>query len=418
MKTLASNRGWGGPVSGFAATRFRKTARLPVALAAALAASLLTGAQAAYAGGGALSFDETPVTDAVAQIDRALDADIVIKPGINIKRAVTFDVTDLDGTGARMQAIASLADALHADFQKVFVIRRHSDFTDASAPAIDAVDAPVYIKDGTSAEDAIRTVAHVDGALVQFYSPVSGTVTLTDDQTTDSDAAADLARQTDTVWTAEYVITPHISGGGDMTARVIGHTADGQPITEYPDITFRVARTPVPDQPAPVPAGAAGAGQGGSAAAGQTAAGATGQNPQGAQAAGNPQAANANGTAGAPNGAQNASSGTDAQGANGDQGSNGYPNAGPYGNTPYGYGSNQTLVFGGSQPNGFGGSSGLSNLGPGLYGLGYGSSGYGYSPNGYGSTSTSSGYSYGGNNNGLYVVPNNPVMYQSGPTVF
>jgi hypothetical protein len=116
---------------------------------------------------------------------------------------------------------------------------------------IDADTAPVVFTSRTvPADDAIRTVAAVDGASVQFYVPIDGNVTLSSARLSAPEAAREIAEQTHTLWKAFYAVTPNVHGsvaGG----KVIGRTADGSPIIEIPLETFRVA--PPPPTPAAAP---------------------------------------------------------------------------------------------------------------------------------------------------------------------
>jgi hypothetical protein len=218
-----------------------------VALGGAMVFGMGTAGRAAPK---ALDFESAPVTDVVAQIDKAFGANITIKPGVNADGLVTFTVPNVDNVGARLEAINDLANALNADYTKVFVIRNATDGESTTPPAVDAVEAPVVFGNTTvSAADAIRTIAAVDDASVQFYSPVSGSITVADTQMTAREAAREVARQTHTVWKAYYVIAPRKPGSArrDDGEKVIGYTAGGQPITELPISTFRGAQTPEPE---------------------------------------------------------------------------------------------------------------------------------------------------------------------------
>jgi hypothetical protein len=205
-----------------------------------------------------LSFDSIPVTDAVAQIDKAFGANIVVKPGVDADALVSFSVGDISDPGARLEAINDLANALNADYSKVFVISRKTDEATPPDPAIDAVGAPVVFTDATvPAADAIRTVARIDDADVQFYSPLHDSVMFTATQMPAEAAAREIARQTHTVWKAYYTFTPRLRGARQSSMageKIIGYTAGGQPITELPVDTFRAAVNPPPPaevKPAP-----------------------------------------------------------------------------------------------------------------------------------------------------------------------
>jgi hypothetical protein len=204
-------------------------------------------AASTHASAKALTFDSSPVADAVARIDRTLDAQITIKPGVDEDALVSFTVPDIGLPGARLEAINDLANALKADYTKELVISNATADGLISDPPIDSVEAPVVIAGGTGdAADVIRTIAGIDNASVKFYSAVHGTVSLSDKQMTAADAALEVAKQTRTIWKAVYIITPQASPrpGAVLSGTVIGYTTGGQPITELPGETFRAAVTP------------------------------------------------------------------------------------------------------------------------------------------------------------------------------
>ncbi|BDI32932.1 hypothetical protein CCAX7_49830 [Capsulimonas corticalis] len=213
-------------------------------LAPLTAVLALCGAYPASAA--SLSFNSTPVSDAVAQIDSKLGITISLKQGIDPNTRVTFSVDDLQGPGARLDAINQLANALNADFQKVIVVRKSSTDTAAPAPVLDS-DAPVTFKEGSvAAREAIQTVAEVDGAVAKITENVDGSVKFTGDDMTAKEAAAEIARQSHTVWKTFYAITPRGRGGNSTGGKVIGYTASGKPILELPLRTFRNAPEPPP----------------------------------------------------------------------------------------------------------------------------------------------------------------------------
>jgi hypothetical protein len=210
---------------------------LTTAMVGALA--VLAASNGPVASASTLVFDATPVTDAVAQIDKLFHITIEIKPGIDADGVVSFAIADADSPGGRLQAINSLATALGGDYQKVFVVSKIADDSASSDPVID-VDAPVVFSDtDQSAKDAIETVAAIDDANVQFYTPVHGSLMLTDKEMSAPDAARELARQTHTRWKAYYAIIPRRHGLVANGGKVIGYTDGGQPITEMAIQSFR-----------------------------------------------------------------------------------------------------------------------------------------------------------------------------------
>jgi hypothetical protein len=199
-----------------------------------------------------LDFESTPVTDVVAQLNKAFGVTIVISRGLDTDRSVSFTVDNITGSGARLDAVTSLSNALDADFNKVFVVSKIADETTPPDPVID-INAPVVFQDDMSMEDAIDLVAGVDDASVQFYSMVHGTAMFPSKDMTTVDAARDLARQSHTLWKTYYMIVPRRHGRVPDGSKVIGYTDGGQPITELPLVTFRVAPKPVPPAAEPNP---------------------------------------------------------------------------------------------------------------------------------------------------------------------
>jgi len=194
----------------------------------------------------ALTFESSPVTDAVAQINRTFNAHVVIRPGVNSDSLVSFTVPNITEPGARLEAINDLANALKADYTKSFVISSVTSDDPIPDPILDAPDAPIYLSDKTTdAADVIKTIASIDDATVQFYSPVHGSVSIPNKQMTASDAAREVARQTHTLWKVVYVIAPRTGSALHADgAKIIGYTASGSPITELATETFRPSVDP------------------------------------------------------------------------------------------------------------------------------------------------------------------------------
>jgi hypothetical protein len=218
---------------------FQRRTLAPLVAIIALSAALPASAASS------LSFNSIPVSDAVAQIDNQLGVTISLKQGINPNARVSFSVSDLQGPGARLDAINQLANALNADFQKVIVVRSASADASTPAPIMDS-DAPVHFKAGTmSVRDAIQTVAEVDSAVAKMTENIDGSVTFNGDEMTVKQAAASIARQSHTLWKTFYAITPR-NGAGSTAGKIIGYTGAGKPILELPYRTFREATTPPP----------------------------------------------------------------------------------------------------------------------------------------------------------------------------
>lgn len=229
----------------------------------ALAGLILAGfGSSTRAQSGTLDFVNAPVTDVVSQFHDKFGANIVLKNGISPYQTVSLSVDDPNNTGARLQMVNDLANALNADFSKVFVVSRIPDDTAVTVPVLDSNGAPVVFKStSVPAEDAIRAIAGVDGASVQLYSHIEGNVNLSSTRLTAGEAAREVAAQTHTQWKAFYAVTPNLHGmaaGG----RVIDHTASGSPIIELPLTTYRVAKEPPAPPVTPQPGALTGRGSG------------------------------------------------------------------------------------------------------------------------------------------------------------
>lgn len=219
-------------------------------LRAAVSLTAVMGLCAALpAAAASLSFNATPVSDAVAQIDSKLGVTISLKQGIDPSSRVTFSVENLQGPGARLDAINQLANALNADFQKVIVVRKSTAYDSELSASIDS-DEPVSFKSGTmSTRDAIEAVAGVDGAVAKITGNIDGSVKFTGDDMTAREAAAEIERQSHTVWKTFYAISPRDRGGVPAGGKIIGYTGSGKPIVELPLRTYRNApEPPVVDQ--------------------------------------------------------------------------------------------------------------------------------------------------------------------------
>ncbi len=201
-----------------------------------------------------LTFTNTPVSNAVAQMSRRYGVSIVFRSVVNSSRPVTFSVDNADTPDGRVQAMNELANALDMDFQKVFVVSRIAPGTSVPEIKIDNDGLIVFPTTKVSAREAIKTIAGVDGALAQISGAVEGSVMFPSRRMTAAPAAATVAKQTGTVWRAYYGFFKR----GEQPARLKGDVVDrdinGNPITALPLVTFR---NPVA-APATVAAGAGG----------------------------------------------------------------------------------------------------------------------------------------------------------------
>jgi len=193
----------------------------------------------AHVAADSLSFNSTPVSEAVSRIDKTFDVTLELGRGIDLRRNVTFTVDNLKGPGALLDAVNSLANAVNADYRKVFVISKVAGDAKPSDPVIDASDAPVVFNIRTMpAAKAIAVVAGVDSATAQMPPSLDTPVTFSGLSLTAEEAARQIARQTHTEWKIEYALTPH-TAQGTLPGKIIGYTGAGRPIVEMPDLTFR-----------------------------------------------------------------------------------------------------------------------------------------------------------------------------------
>jgi hypothetical protein len=202
---------------------------------------------------GSLAFEMTPVSDVVAQFHRTFGANIIVKPGIDPERQVSFTVNDIDSPGAAIETVQDLANALGVDWQKSFVITRAVSDDAVSTPDVDT-HAPVAFKTSDmAADEAINAVASVDGATVKFYSPVDATVHFSSSTLPASQAAREIADQTHTVWKSYYVLAPRNRGTVPLGATIVGYTGSGSPILQLPIRTYVLPekdKVPTNDTPA------------------------------------------------------------------------------------------------------------------------------------------------------------------------
>ena len=201
--------------------------------AGSLLAALGTGAQAEP-----LTFNHTPASNAIAQIQKHYGISISLKGGLNTARPVSFSV---DGTGSRadrLQAISNLANALGGDFRKVYTVSPNSEGAATSKVKVDSSANVLFSASALSANEAIQAVAGADDAMAQVDSQITGNVRLSDTTLTVPEAAAEIARQTHTRWKVYYAIYPR-SMASRFNGKVIGHTATGRAIIQSPLNTYQ-----------------------------------------------------------------------------------------------------------------------------------------------------------------------------------
>lgn len=186
-----------------------------------------------------LTFTNAPAGDVAATMSKRLGVTIVFRGSLNKSRPVTFSVDDPDSPGGRLQAVSSLATALDADFQKVYVISKVD--TGAAVPAVplDSNGPVVFRSTRVPARQAIQIVAAVDSAVTQISGAVTGTVVFSDTHESASDAAATIAKQTGTEWKAYYGLFKRGEAPDRLNGIVLGRTNNGQAITEQPLLSYR-----------------------------------------------------------------------------------------------------------------------------------------------------------------------------------
>ena len=186
-----------------------------------------------------LSFTNTPASNVAAEMGRRYGVSIVFKGKVNGNQPLTFSVDDADSAGGRLQAMSYLADALGMDFQKVYVVSKIDPGTRVPEVKIDSDGPVVFPTTKVSAREAIRTVAAVDGALVQISALVQGTVVFSNPRMTAPQAAATIARQTKTVWKAYYGFFKRGEEPARLDTEVVGRGNDGEAVNALPLLTFR-----------------------------------------------------------------------------------------------------------------------------------------------------------------------------------
>lgn len=185
-----------------------------------------------------LNLTDVSAANAAAQMSKRYGITVVYRSPVTGRR-VTLSAEDPDTPAGRVQAVNDLANSLGMDFQKVYVVSKVDSGAAVPEVAVDT-DAPVVFPAlKTSARDAIKLVAGVDGAEAQISDAITGDVTFPSRRMTVSKAAALISKQTGTVWKAYYGLFKPGDGPARLQGNVVGKTTDGQPITAVPLITFR-----------------------------------------------------------------------------------------------------------------------------------------------------------------------------------
>jgi hypothetical protein len=188
-----------------------------------------------------LSFTNAPASNVAAEMGRRYGVSIVFKGAVNGNQPLTFSVDNADTPGGRLQAISYLADALGMDYQKVYVVSKIDPGTTVPEVKIDSDGPVVFPTTKVSAREAIHTVAAVDGALVQISKLVQGSVVFPNPRMTAPEAAASIARQTQTVWRAYYGFFKHGDASAKLSTVVVGQGSDAA--NALPLLTFRPTRS-------------------------------------------------------------------------------------------------------------------------------------------------------------------------------
>ncbi len=214
------------------------TGRILSITAAVLAASAsLTFLLPAHAD--TLTFTNAPASEVAAAMSKRLGVAIVFQGSVSKSLPVTFSVDDPDSPGGRLQAVSNLAAALDADFQKVYVVSKVGSGAAIPPVPLDSNGPVVFRAIHVPARQAIQTVAAVDSAVTQISGAVTGSVTFPSTNLSASDAAASIAKQTGTEWKAYYGLFKRGEAPDRLNGIVVDRTADGQPITVQPLLSYR-----------------------------------------------------------------------------------------------------------------------------------------------------------------------------------
>lgn len=200
-----------------------------------------------------LNLSNVSAATAATQMSKRYGISVVYRGPVT-GRLVTLSAENPDTPAGRIQAVNDLANSLGMDFQKVYVVSKVDAGVAVPDVAVDTNAPVVFPALKTSAREAIKLVAGVDGADAQISDAITGDVTFPTRRMTVSKAAALIAAQTGTVWKAYYGLFRPGEGPARLQGSVVGTTTGGQPITALPLITFRnqpVAAVPAPATNAP-----------------------------------------------------------------------------------------------------------------------------------------------------------------------
>ena len=210
--------------------------RISILTAAVLAAGAfaLPSAQA-----DTLNFTNAPASGVAAALGKRLGVTIVFRGSVSQSLPVTFSVDDPDSPGGRLQAISSLAAALNADFQKVYVVSKVDPGAAVPAVPLDTNGPIVFRASRVPARQAIQIVANVDNAVAQISGSITGSVSFPQTHLSASDAAASIAKQTGTEWKAYYGLFKRGETPDRLNGTVLDRTSGGQAITQQTLLSFR-----------------------------------------------------------------------------------------------------------------------------------------------------------------------------------
>ena len=190
-----------------------------------------------------LTFTNVPAGSAAAAMSKRFGATIVFRGSVNKSLPVTFSVDDPDTAGGRLAAVSALAGALDLDFQKVYVVSKIDPGTSVPPIMLDSNAPIIFRSTHMPVREAIQTVAAVDNAVTQISSAIDGTVVFSDPHVGAADAAASIAKQTGTQWKAYYGLFKRGEAPARLSGTVLDQTADGQPITVLPLLSFRATHS-------------------------------------------------------------------------------------------------------------------------------------------------------------------------------
>lgn len=186
-----------------------------------------------------LTFTNAPANEVAAAMSKRLGVTIVFLGSVSKSLPVTFSVDNPDASGGRLQAVSNLAAALDADFQKVYVVSKINPGAAVPPVLLDSNGPIVFRSTRVPVRQAIQTVAAVDNAVTQISGAVSGSVVFPDTHLSAPDAAATIAKQTGTEWKAYYGLFKRGEAPDRFNGIVLDRTANGQPITAQPLLSYR-----------------------------------------------------------------------------------------------------------------------------------------------------------------------------------